>query len=239
MNNIRWQKRLKWKRASAIAIIASIVVLALFAAFTVYGNKVGNFVINVDNDKDIHLSLSVEENLSSQTERLAFDGLAELGDTTYLYLPDDIAAKGIGDKSVPKSHMAYSFYLINNSDRAVDYIMELKMVDVVGEPLKIMRVMLIEGDASTFAEGNRIYALPETTEEAEQHLETQLARYKTYQAEPFLLDQDMIFSIDIKDMEQGAVQKYTVVVWIEGCDMECTNAHLGDRIKMELDITGQ
>ena len=160
MNSTRWQKRLKWKRASAIAIIASVVVLGLFAAFTVYGNKVGNFVINVDNDKDIHLSLSVEENLSSQTERLAFDGLSELGDTTYAYLPDVIAADGIGDKSVAKSHMAYSFYLINNSDRAVDYQMELKIADVVGDPLQILRVMLIG-----LSGGSRAESLADTSPE--------------------------------------------------------------------------
>ena len=127
----------------------------------------------------------------------------------------------------------------DDSDRAVDYQMELKIADVVGDPLQILRVMLIEGDASTFDESNRIYALPEATAEAEQYLETQLARYRSYQAESFLLEDDKIFSIDIKDMEQGAVQKYTVVVWIEGCDIDCTNDHLGDRIKMELDIIGQ
>lgn len=225
-------------RASTIAIIMTLLILGLFAGFTIYGNKVGNFVINVDNDKEIDLSLSVQEDLSKQTERLVFDGNAGIGDTTYGQLPPYISQGGLGDKSVDRFYMAYTFYLINNSDRAVDIDMDLKLVDVVGDPLSVLRVMLIEGDNSTFAPGNRIYAQPETTEAAAEHLQTALAKWTPYETEPFHPEEEMIFSVTVKDMPQGANQKYTVVLWIEGCDLECTDERLGDRVKMQLDITG-
>ena len=227
-------------RASTIAIVTSLILLLLFAAFTIYGNKVGNFVINVDSHTDVRLSLSSQSDLSRQTERLAYDSVMELNDTTYAWLPNDIARQGVGNVSDTEksTYLAYSFYLINNSSRALDYDMELNLLDTIGDPLGMVRVMLIEEENDTFDSSNRIYALPEQTVEREQALQADLATLRSYTTESFLLGENKLFSVNVKDFEAGAHRKYTVVIWLEGCDPDCNNDHIAARAKMQLDIQG-
>lgn len=240
-----WDKRLKVMRVSTIAIITTLIILLFFAGFTIYGNKVGNFVINVDLRNDIRLSLSAQEDLSQQTERLAYGALTELVDTTYEWLPKNITQKGMGNISDDERsrYMAYSFYLINNSARAVDCDMVLNLVDIVGDPVGMMRVMLIEEDAGTFSEGNRIYALKEDTPERKTAMETDLAvNHKPYTVDYFQIEkgdtEGPLFSVEIKDLDAGAHRRYTIVVWLEGCDLDTNSNHIGARAKMQLDITG-
>ena len=237
---IRWKKRLKVMRASTVGIIVSLIMLLLFAGFTIYGNKVGNFVISVDFD-NIKLSLSAHEDYSNQTERLTFNGLNAVDNTSYGFLPDDISA-GVGEKSVNNrktktSYLAFSFYLINNSGKSVDYLMNLNIVDTVGDPLPIIRVMIIDGDKSTFDAGNRIYALKESSEDNERILKEGLDAIRPYKTEDFLSEK-RIFSINVHDFAAEAKEKYTVLIWLEGCDADCTNERIGSRVKLQLDFIG-
>lgn len=236
-----WDKRLKVMRISTIAIVTTLIILLFFAGFTIYGNKVGNFVINVDMKTDIRLALSGHEDLSEQTERLAYTALMELNDTTYEWLPADLSSRGVGNVSDTDESrfMAYSFYLINNSDRAVDCKLDLNLLDTVGDPLGMIRVMLIEEENGTFAEGNRIYALPESSPERAERLENDLRyNHKPYDVEYFPIDEGKLFSVSLRDFGEGASRKYTVVIWLEGCDLDCTNDQVGSRVKLQLDIVG-
>lgn len=237
---VRWDSRLKVMRVSTVAIIVSLILLLIFAGFTIYGNKVGNFVINVNKNSDVRLSLSTQADLSNQTERLAYSSVMELNDTSYCFLPEDIARQGLGNVSDMKEsrYLAYSFYLINNSDRALDYDMELNLIDTVGDPLGMLRVMLIEEENDTYDESNRIYALTEPSPEQEEQLQESLQTLVPYRTEPFLLGEQKLFLISVRDFEAGTHRRYTVVIWLEGCDPDCNNAHMGERAKLQLDIKG-
>ena len=236
-----WDRRLKVMRVSTVAIIVSLILLLIFAGFTIYGNKVGNFVINVDSiHSEIRLSLSSQSNLSKQTDRLAYNSVMALNDTSNSFLPEDISSRGFGNVSDFENgnYLAYTFYLINNSDRAVDYDMDLMLVDTVGDPLGMLRVMLIEEENDTFDASNRIYALGESSAENEERLQSELQNLLPYRTENFLLGENKIFSVNAKDFAAGAYRKYTVVMWLEGCDPDCTNEKLGSRAKVQLDIHG-
>ena len=240
-----WDKRLKVMRVSTIAIITTLIILVFFAGFTIYGNKVGNFVVNIDIDTDVRLALSDQPDLSRQTERLAYSALMALDDTTYEWLPDDISRRGMGNVSDLDTcrYMAYSFYLINNTPRAVDCDMVMNLVATVGNPTGMLRIMLIEEDADTRAEGNRIYAKEEATPERKAAMEADLATHHIlYPVEYFKLNESdtrgQIFSINIKDFAAGAHRRYTVVIWLEGADLDCVNENLGARAKLQLDIYG-
>lgn len=237
---VAWDKRLKLMRISTYVIISIIIILLLFAAFTIYGNKVGNFVINVGRDSDVQLSLSDQPDLSKQTARLVYGSLTELTDSTYGWLPKDIASQGLGNLSDNKTgmYMAYSFYLINNSVRSVDCDMVLHLLDTVGDPMGMIRIMLIEDERGTFDSANHIYALEETSEERKAGLEYDLKTNHTFYNVEYFEDEETLFSFQIMDFEAGAYRKYTIVAWLEGCDLDTVNANIGARAKMQVDITG-
>lgn len=226
-----WDKRIKTMRVSTIAILVTLILLILFAGFTIYGNRVGNFIINVNNE-GVQLALSVNEDLSKPTARLALSGIDGQRDATYTDIPDDIAL-GLGEKNdyYGQRYLAFSFYLINNSTTTVDYDMELNIIDTIGDPLSILRLMIIEGDQEK--DTGIVYALPEATEEGAE----QLRQHTDYTTTPHLSD-TQIFKKTVIDLKPGDAVKYTVVIWIEGWDIECTDYRIGDRIKMELTFFG-
>lgn len=237
-----WTKnRLKLMRISSIAIITTFVLLLLFAGFTFYGNKVGNFIINV-NDQGAKLSLSQLEDLSDATSRLTVAGVESQTNATLSHIPSDISL-GLGDKSKKETvttedgktevsrFMAFSFYLLNYTEFDVNYTMTLKVFDLVGDPLSCLRVMVIEGDSPI--EQGIIYAQPEATEEKQQLLE-QRQKYTTrdFSSDTVLIDEE------VRDFRTYTKVKYTFVFWVEGWDESCVNERINDRLKMELEFTG-
>ena len=55
-------------------------------------------------------------------------------------------------------------------------------------------------------------------------------------------DTEMFYSDELavlrqrKDFKPGDVDKYTVVIWLEGDDPDCVDAIIGGEIKMHMDI---
>lgn len=235
-----WTKsRLKMMRISSIAIIVTLVLLLIFAGFTFYGNKVGNFVVNVNND-GAKLALSKTEDLSDVTSRLVVEGTERQTNATLSHIPDNIS-EGIGLKTkdetvitrtgeeVVSRYMAFSFYLLNYSDYAVNYTMALTVYDVLGDPLSCLRVLVIEGDAAK-TDGT-IFAQNETSEQKQQEL---YARQK-YTTTDFFSDTQLIYR-EFKDFRPNTKVKYTFVFWLEGWDESCTDARMDDRMKLSLEF---
>ena len=236
---VAWDKRLKLMRISTYVIISIIIILLLFAAFTIYGNKVGNFVINVNRQSDVLLSLSDQADLSKQTARLVYGSITDLTDTTYEWLPKNIVSKGFGNISEEHGqYMAYSFYLINHSARAVDVDMVLHLLDTVGEPMGMLRIMMIEDERGTFDEGNHIYAMEETSEARKAAMEDELKSDYTFYPVEYFIDEEILFKQTIIDFEPETYRRYTIVIWLEGCDPDTVNSNIGARAKIQLDMTG-
>ena len=109
------------------------------------------------------------------------------------------------------------------------YDMTVEIVDSVGKAIDVLRVMLIEGDKTT-AEGE-IFAKPED-EAGKAHL---IANNITYETKDFISD-EIVLKKTVEGFEVGGVVKYTVVLWLEGWDVACTDELFGDRLKMRINI---
>lgn len=233
---MKWDKRLKIMRLSTVIIAVCLVLLVIFAGFTYYGDKVGNFVISIHNS-DIKLALSEKEDLSDATARLTVKGMENQTLATYSFIPDDISA-GLGSKNDLNDYyyMAFSFYLINYSSSAVDYDVSLNIIDTIGDPTGALRVLLIEGDGGKDA--GTVYAKEEASESDKQWLDEQLKNFQPYEASYFLTEKQIFYQRKI-DLQPNDKVKYTVVIWLEGCDIDGNNARYGERIKMEMNFYGK
>lgn len=54
--------------------------------------------------------------------------------------------------------------------------------------------------------------------------------------EPFYLNQVITFK-QRKDFKTGDIDKFTIVIWIEGDDPDCIDALIGGEMKMHMEIT--
>lgn len=226
---MKWITRLKLMRISKIAIVACLVFLVVFAGFTIYGNKVGNFVVAVKRD-EVKLALSMREDLSDRSSRLATSGMDNQGAATYTDIPRDIA-EGVGVKNDEKFryYLAFGFYLINESDRAIDYRMSVDVKGATGNVLEVVRLMIIEGDDVQ----RDIYA----KREEDAQTAADIADKAGYDSIDFESD-ERLCTRERYDLPAGGKVKYTVVMWLEGYDPLCTDDLIGARLKLQINFYG-
>ena len=243
----RWLKRLKMMRISKYAIVICLLLSIVFAGFTVYGANTGNFNILVQ-ESDVSLAVYMKDDKSDLGEHLSAPTIDDMYDTTYNRLPQDIATRGTPEKGLGAkndrylSYLAFSVCIVNQSDRAVDFTAEMTVTDTGdgingGKIIGAMRVALIEENDPLSAA--KIYALPEANEENLAKLNSGLEEYGRYPSETIDFLSDMqIFNETYHDLGVGAERKFTIVIWLEGCDVECEDAIFGAKIKMRLDFIG-
>ncbi len=247
--NEKWATRLKIKRISKYVMIFSLVFLLILSGFTLYGDKVGNFVVVLREDK-----VKIAACLSKDFERdattyLSIPGVDKLDATTYADIPDTLTA-GAGVKHGEKGkYMAFSFYLLNRTESAITYDVSLKIIDELAgkgnttyKPSDALRVLILEeNEMNGELEGNKnlkadgtVYAKSETSEGAVRELEK--AHYPQDKVVDFLTEDKTIIKRQGIPFEQNAVTKYTVVMWLEGWDISCKDELIGSRLKMEMNF---
>lgn len=260
---VKWTKRLKWLRISKIVIPIALAISLVFAGFTVYAHEADNFVLRINNDEDVKLSLTMNRDLSNQTSRLVVpvDGTYE--DVTYtprkqlLYgqkqyddnLPDDIAKQdGVHNVYVSTKEIAFysfSFWLVNNSDRAVDVDMRFNIDEMTTGTNKTdvhvdeaVRVMIIEDEPLLSDNTYTVYKKAEKNEDNQKLLDDNVKYGNTVS---FLSDMcvfDRVGLMGYTNVKKGATLRFTVVIWLEGWDAECTDEIKEETLKMSLDFIG-
>lgn len=268
---MRWTKRLKWIRASKIIIPIALAISLVFAGFSVYAKEAEYFVLRVNNGDGVNLSLTMNRDLSGQTSRLRVPVSAGYEDATWtpdsslLYnpnrfsrnLPNDIAQHD-GEHSVYETRGRYSFYsfsfwLVNNSSRAVSVDMKFNIDSMTVGAYntsdkridEAVRVMVIEGEP-LLSDPNSyiIYKKAEKTQEAEKELTDTLIEQegydnnKTYKFESDICVFNRSGDLWYPNLGEGETIRFTIVIWLEGWDAECVDPIKGDTLKMSIDFTG-
>lgn len=256
---IKWMKRIKWMRVSKYILIITMTLSLVFCGFTVYGARTGNFNIYL-HANEVQLGIYMKEDKSDLGSHFSVPVLDKMDDVTF----DDIASKkvrdrimtGLGSKNDEngKQYLAFSFVLGNYSNRMVNYDVELTVISsregLGGEKVEsALRVLVIKQDYNNgsvyesltsdaereqlFRSG-KFYALAEKSEENKKPL----IENTDYVTEDFI-SETQLFKQEEFDFEINQEVKYTLVFWIEGWDVECTNSIYSSKIKMRLDITGR
>ena len=273
MKRLRWEKRLKWFKVSRMVIPIALAISLIFVGFTVYADEAQNFVIRAREEGDIRLSLTMQEDLSRQTSVLSvpfvgsqtnssFDPLAP-GYEDYLYdsennneynIPNNIAqlsGQHFGtyyDQSGTNfTYSAFSFWLVNNSERAVDVDIIMNIDGLATDYNAfdhhvddVLRIMVVEDEPLLTDETYTIYSKAEDPGH-EYHPDAN-AGSVSYDTAHFLSDK-CVFSregdLGLRDFAAGATKKFTVVLWLEGNDEQCTNDIFGERAKLSIDFVGR
>lgn len=260
-----------------MVIPIALAISLIFVGFSVYADEAQNFVVRVQQEGEVKLSLTMNRDLSGQTSVLSvpfagnqtnssFDPQA-IGYEDYLYdpennndfnVPNDIAClegqhygTRYDEEGTNYTYAALSFWLVNNSERAVDVdiIMNLEGLATYDNQYDhhvddVLRIMVVEGE-SLLTDGNyTVYAKAEDPahpwhEDSTGGAEGDLS--PNYETVDFESD-SIIFRREgekgIRNLPSGATRKYTIVFWLEGWDEQCTNHIYGERAKLSVDFIG-
>lgn len=220
----------------ALAIIGA--TLSTVVLLTYYGTQVGNFVITVEGRKYQSLSLSDKEDRSIPTSRLLAKSMRECLDADYSMIPQDID-EGMGNKNdtVNLRYLAYTFYLINSGDIALNYTMSYNIVRSEKQLESIIRIMVIkDGERTVYAkarEDSGHFGEPEGVFIDENGRDPEAT--PLFYTVPFQEDAtNTVIKETIYDFPAGSYSKYTVVMWLDGWDLQETNYMMSAAIQTEI-----
>ncbi len=224
------KKREALIRILTIILVILLLFLSVMFACSSYVNKAGDFTVTMDKDAyNMGIVLSETPDFKEATRFLAGEQCENMEDCTFKWLPADIdEIDGSHNRSNGQEFLAYTFYVKNAGQVDVNYDAQIILDSVAMGADEAMRVMVFKNGEPT------IYAKPQkgTTDKLEENKDT--SGIIQYTVDENFVSNTKIMQTHAKEFNVGAVDKYTVVIWLEGWDPECVNKILGGEIKMSM-----
>lgn len=212
------KKREKLLNFVKLAIIVTMIVMTgTFGVLSLVYNG-GKFSINLDQefaDKGIILYENAE--VKEATRKLYAQDIEYMDNISINWLPKNIHEEADGAHN-GTNYIAYTYYLENEGEETVNYWYTLYIDDVIKSVDEAVRIMIYKNDEK------KLYAKINADTNAPEKGTIQF-----YSDEIAVLEQR-------KNFEPGSVDKYTIVIWLEGDDPDCVNKIIGGEIKLHMEI---
>lgn len=213
------EKKIK-KVFKIILLILILLLLILYFVVGIIYNS-GNFSITLDKNLYFDKGLIVYDDSNYKVYRTEL--YAEVPNTfdniSYKWLPDNLHDYEGGSHN-GDNYLAYTFYIENMGEQVSDYWSELVIDDVIKNVDEAVRIRVYRnGEYVTYAKlSSKGTAEPETV--------------------PFESD-ELVVREHVANFEPGDKDKYTIVIWVEGSDPECTDNILGGEFKVHMDFNSE
>ena len=199
-----------------IILLILILLLGAFYALSAFVNKAGNFTVWIS-DEDLNLiTLSDTADFEKCSTMLEADVIPQMDNITKAWMPENLA--DVDGCHNGDNYIAYTFYLKNAGKNEIDYSTVIDIHSVTKEADHAVRVMVIKnGEETVYAKAQKGSTEPEPDTVA-------------------FLSKTKVLENTTEAFEPGAVDKYTVVIWLEGNDPECIDDIKGGVVKMSMNF---
>lgn len=208
-------KRFYWKKIRPILLSIFICCVFFLILMAVASNRNGNLTIFVDRSSVTKsLSLSESSTLSNPQGKMYGPSIDNAWDTSEDYIPSDVYL--LDGNNSGKNYIAYTFYVYNSGIENLDYSMIFEIENTSKKLDEAIRVRLyVNNVLTTYAKVNSDSGEAESGTVA------------------FESD-NIITSHTITDFAPNEVTKYSIVLWVEGEDVDCTNDKIGGSITLSM-----
>ena len=201
---------------AAIILLIAILLLGFSYGLSTFVNKAGHFTVVVPEvDKNL-ISLSETVDMKNRTTFLRADPVEDMDNITKAWLPENLDKKDGSHNGA--DYIAYTFYLKNTGLNEIDYSTQINIEAVTKESDHAVRVMIIKNGEE------KVYAKP---------------KKGSIEPEPDTIaftSNTKVLNEKNKNFKVGDVDKYTVVIWLEGNDPECVDDIRGGVVKMSMNF---
>lgn len=216
------KEKKKKTRRTIFKILLVIIILFLINIYIILAlfYKGENFTVTLDSEYGRESGLVIYEDKENKYTRtfLRSKDIDFLTDISVNWLPENIDNEGDGSHN-GRNYIAYTFYAENMGQDTINYWTTIKIDDVVKNVDEAIRVMVFKnGNKQIYAKNNRVTEQPEPN------------------TVPFKDNETVMLEVT-ENFEVGDIDKYTVVIWIEGDDPECKDDLIGGEIKMHMTLT--
>jgi len=208
------RRRKIFLKVASIVLLIAVLLLGAMYCLTLVANNVGNFTVYVPDGHERSLSLSTKADFSEMTTYLEADVLPQMDNITEAWLPADIdSADGSHNGD---NYIAYTCYLKNTGIETISYLAEIDIDSVTKGADEAVRVMVIKnGEKTVYGKAQKGSTEPEPDAVA-------------------FPGNTKAMSEQYDGFEPGTVDKYTVVIWLEGEDPECIDNIKGGQVRMSM-----
>ncbi len=211
------EQKIKHIKLGVLIIILFLTILYFLLSIAYEG---GNFTVSLDENFAKKSGIVMYESKENKEDKrvLKAEQAEYIDNISVKWLPENIDNEAEGSHN-GDNYLAYTFYLENKGSENINYWYEILIDDVIKNVDRAIRVMVYRnGERTIYAKAN------ETTREAEEG------------TEKFYSDKEVLVE-GRKDFKTGDVDKFTIVIYIEGDDPDCIDALIGGEMKMHMEIT--
>ena len=205
------------QRKVFITLLAMLLSLtALLYIVAVLYKQTGSFTVSI-NKYDMSkygLSLSESRDMSNKSSHLNANTEKHMTNIAEEWLPANI--NEIDGEHNGDNYIAYTFYLENAGAVDVSYQYAIYISDITHDLDEAIRIRLYMGDE------HETYAKTRSDGQG-----AELGSKEFHSA-------NVVVQQRVDDFKAGDVQKFTVVVWIEGNDPDCVDWLIGGELKLEM-----
>ena len=216
LNSEKINKRESRIKVLKLGLLISTVFLIVifFLLKVVYGQ--GPFTISLDQNFAKKSGIVIYDNSTvKEFRRILEAGKLEFMDNISIrWIPDNIDTEAEGAHN-GNNYIAYTFFIENNGNENLTYWAELVIDDVIRD--EAVRIMVFRNGEK------KIYAKRNSNGEPEPD------------TIPFYSDQ-YVYIEPRENFYPNDVDRYTIVIWVEGDDPDCINDIIGGEMKMHLEI---
>lgn len=220
----------KMRFVTRLGMGLSTLAISILLLFSYYGQRVGNFTIDLNQELYLEKRMILSETIDFAERRSRLIGepvryvepMGVRGDP--LALPPEIVARmetfGPGSNN-GINYFAYVFYAKNDGEAPLSYSLAMYVEEATRHVDEAIRVMVIhERDITglNIREQN-VYAKPQS------HVGEQPGYPEP--GTTMFYSSKIVFDKNRYTMNPGVIDKFTIVMWIHGEDLDCTD--IGER----------
>lgn len=204
-----------------LKILAIILVAIVAAAYAVsyFYDKYGSFTVKINKYDMINQGLTLSEtpDYDKSNSRLGADIVYDMTNISGEDLPDNIDK--VNGSHNGESYIAYTFYLINSGKDTLSYDSELTIENVTNHVDEAIRVAVyMNGEKTVYGKTKSDGSGKESDCDKEFASSTDVLKDRREKLKP------------------GEKDKYTVVIWLEGNDPDCTDDIIGGTMKLGMNF---
>lgn len=217
-NRKKISKIIKW----SLFILLIFLILLYIVLDVIYSE--GKFTVILDSNKTLESGLAIFDSLNNShgKRKLEATPIKFMDNISYKWIPANVNDEADGSHN-GQNYIAYSFYVENQGNEVLNYHYEVVVDDVIKNVDNAIRIRIYRnGEETTYAKRNFLDNQPER--------DTQPFKEIKNAEGTIILERVTGFKPDDLD-------RYTILVWLEGDDPDCTDALLGGELKMHMVIT--
>lgn len=207
------------KMIKLVLLIFVLLLLILYVTAGIVYNS-GNFSITLDRNLYLKKNIIIYDDPDYKVFRseLFAKTVDNFDNISYKWLPDDL--DNYDGSHNGDNYVAYTFYIENLGEETSNYWSEVVIDDVIKNVDEAVRVRIYRNGVET------TYA--------------KMARNGKPEPDTVPFESDTVIVTDqVKNFSPGDINKYTIVIWLEGNDPECNDNILGGEIKMHMDFKSE